>query len=113
MDGSKVLLTFGDRRIIDDDRISIERPFAKDWNLYIRRTTKDDGGEYICQIDTVPYQTRTIRLIVLGIYGLSMEMPSRSNQRHVHCKTLVVFIRLNVTPITMLRNINQSLNIYC
>ncbi|XP_060592725.1 limbic system-associated membrane protein-like isoform X7 [Ruditapes philippinarum] len=59
------LLTLDDRRIIDDPRISIERPYTKDWNLHIRKTSYADRGQYTCQINTNPVKTKTVMLIVL------------------------------------------------
>ena len=60
------LLTLDDRRIIDDPRISIERPYTKDWNLHIRKASYNDRGQYTCQINTNPVKTKTVMLIVLG-----------------------------------------------
>lgn len=59
------LLTLDDRRIIDDPRISIERPFTRDWNLHVRKTAYSDRGQYTCQINTNPVKTKTVMLIVL------------------------------------------------
>lgn len=64
------LLTLDDRRIIDDPRISIERPYTKDWNLHIRKTAYSDRGQYVCQINTNPVKTKTVMLIVLGKWKL-------------------------------------------
>ncbi|GFO25900.1 cell adhesion molecule 2 [Plakobranchus ocellatus] len=58
------LLTHKDRRIIDDERISIERPYPYDWNLHIRDVRYSDQGEYNCQINTHPVKIKTINLIV-------------------------------------------------
>lgn len=59
------LLTLEFTRIIDDPRISVERPFTKDWNLHIRKTTYNDRGEYTCQINTKPIKVKKVNLIVL------------------------------------------------
>ncbi|WAQ98835.1 LSAMP-like protein [Mya arenaria] len=59
------LLTLDDRRIIDDPRISIERPYTRDWNLHIRKVTYNDRGQYTCQINTNPVKTKTVMLNVL------------------------------------------------
>ncbi|XP_076444133.1 limbic system-associated membrane protein-like isoform X2 [Babylonia areolata] len=58
------LLAYEDRRIIDDSRLSIERPFTKDWNLHIRKVKYADQGLYNCQINTVPVKVKTVYLIV-------------------------------------------------
>ncbi|KAL3866522.1 hypothetical protein ACJMK2_043815, partial [Sinanodonta woodiana] len=58
------ILTLEDRRIIDDDRFSVERPFIKDWNLHIRKVTYNDTGKYICQINTTPVKTKVVSLTV-------------------------------------------------
>ncbi|PVD19835.1 hypothetical protein C0Q70_20328 [Pomacea canaliculata] len=63
-DHSSTLLTFEDRRIIDDERLSVERPFTKDWNLHIRRVQYKDQGVYSCQINTVPVKIKTVNLRV-------------------------------------------------
>lgn len=65
-DHSSTLLTFEDRRIIDDERLSVERPFTKDWNLHIRRVQYKDQGVYSCQINTVPVKIKTVNLRVEG-----------------------------------------------
>ena len=36
-------------RVIDDPRISLERPFIGDYNLRIRSVTFGDDGTYTCQ----------------------------------------------------------------
>ncbi|XP_052283270.1 limbic system-associated membrane protein-like isoform X2 [Dreissena polymorpha] len=59
------LLTLDDRRIIDDPRISIERPYTRDWNLHIRKALYGDRGQYTCQINTNPVKTKTVMLFVL------------------------------------------------
>ena len=65
-DQSSTLLTFEDRRIIDDERLSLERPFSKDWNLHIRSVEYKDQGVYNCQVNTVPVKIKTVNLIVEG-----------------------------------------------
>ncbi|KAL8578025.1 hypothetical protein ACOMHN_048801 [Nucella lapillus] len=58
------LLTHEDRRIIDDERVSVERPFTKDWNLHIRDVRHKDQGLYNCQINTSPVKIKTVHLTV-------------------------------------------------
>ncbi|WAR00119.1 LACH-like protein, partial [Mya arenaria] len=64
MDPKLKLLTVSDQRIIVDQRISIERPFTRDWNLHIRQVRRNDSGEYLCQINTQPVKSTKILLIV-------------------------------------------------
>ncbi|XP_041351056.1 limbic system-associated membrane protein-like [Gigantopelta aegis] len=59
-----MLLTFEDRRIIDDERLSIERPYTKDWNLHIRKVKYKDQGLYNCQVNTSPIKLKTVHLKV-------------------------------------------------
>ncbi|XP_062573754.1 lachesin-like isoform X2 [Saccostrea cucullata] len=59
------LLTYGDRRIINDERISVERPRLRDWNLVIREVQYTDQGNYVCQINTLPIKTNSVLLHVL------------------------------------------------
>ncbi|XP_055890365.1 limbic system-associated membrane protein-like isoform X2 [Biomphalaria glabrata] len=63
-DQLSTLLTFEDRRIIDDERLSVERPFIKDWNLHIREVKHKDQGLYNCQINTNPVKIKTVYLRV-------------------------------------------------
>ncbi|BFZ01266.1 hypothetical protein BsWGS_04306 [Bradybaena similaris] len=63
------LLTYEDRRIIDDERLSVERPFTKDWNLHIRDVKYKDQGLYNCQINTNPVKIKTV--------NLKVQVPSR------------------------------------
>ncbi|KAL4227319.1 Hemicentin-1 [Mactra antiquata] len=64
MNPRRVVLSSNDRRVIDDTRMSIERPFTQDWNLHIRNVQINDAGEYTCQINTNPIQIKRIRLTV-------------------------------------------------
>ncbi|XP_076466029.1 uncharacterized protein LOC143297514 [Babylonia areolata] len=80
-DQSSTLLTFEDRRIIDDERLSLERPFSKDWNLHIRDVEYKDQGVYNCQVNTVPVKIKTVNLIV--------EVPAKIIE-HLSTENLVV-----------------------
>ncbi|XP_067666670.1 limbic system-associated membrane protein-like isoform X2 [Haliotis asinina] len=73
LDHRAKLLTFEDRRIIADERISLERPYVKEWNLHIRNVKPSDQGTYSCQINTDPVQVRPIRLHV--------HVPARINRQ--------------------------------
>ncbi|XP_052101022.1 limbic system-associated membrane protein-like isoform X2 [Mytilus californianus] len=64
-DRFSTLLTYDIGRIIDDDRIGIERPFTNDWNLLIHDVKYSDAGKYVCQINTTPVKTKTVMLHVL------------------------------------------------
>lgn len=66
MNPRRILLSSDDRRVIDDTRMSIERPFIRDWNLHIRNVQVHDDGEYTCQINTDKMQIKRIRLKVQG-----------------------------------------------
>ncbi|KAH3730069.1 hypothetical protein DPMN_056047 [Dreissena polymorpha] len=64
MDPKLKLLTIADQRIIQDTRISVERPFTQNWNLHIRQVRLNDSGEYQCQINTKPVKSTKVLLIV-------------------------------------------------
>lgn len=64
-DQYSTLLTLGVKRIIDDERMVLDRPHTKDWNLLLHDVKYDDRGRYTCQINTMPIKTKTIELIVL------------------------------------------------
>ena len=66
MNPRRILLSTEDRRVIDDSRMSVERPFVRDWNLLIRHVSVNDNGEYTCQINTDPIQIKRVRLSVHG-----------------------------------------------
>lgn len=66
MHPKRVLISMDDRRVIDDTRMSIERPFVRDWNLHIRHIRYNDSGEYRCTINTYPVQVKRIKLSVQG-----------------------------------------------
>ena len=65
-DSLSTLLAYRNRRIIDDRRISVERPLSTDWNLHIRHISMTDQGFYKCQINTIPVMFKTINLFVEG-----------------------------------------------
>ncbi|GFR58095.1 opioid-binding protein/cell adhesion molecule [Elysia marginata] len=58
-------ISLQDRRILNDDRMSVERPFLRDWNLHIRNVSLTDKGEYKCQINTTPVGTKRVQLVVV------------------------------------------------
>ena len=66
MNPRRILISTLDRRVIDDTRMSIERPNVEDWFLHIRNVQPYDDGEYTCQINTDPIQIKKIRLEVQG-----------------------------------------------
>ena len=77
------MLTLSDKRIIHDQRISVERPFMKDWNLHIRQVNQSDSGEYLCQINTKPVKSKKILLHINGKYMYTVSYYS--------AQTLVLF----------------------
>lgn len=62
----ETVISLEDRRILNDMRISVERPFMKDWNLHLRNVSVTDAGVYKCQINTDPVGTKKINLEVTG-----------------------------------------------
>lgn len=72
MNPKRIVISERESRFIDDPRMSIERPFVGDYNLHIRNVRYDDRGEYTCTINTIPVQTKRIRLIVKGNHGILM-----------------------------------------
>ncbi|GFO25906.1 opioid-binding protein/cell adhesion molecule [Plakobranchus ocellatus] len=63
-DKGNTVLTLEDRRIIDDDRMSVERPSTKAWNLHIREVTHQDEGLYSCMVNTSPVKIKQVTLKV-------------------------------------------------
>ncbi|GFN87340.1 protein amalgam-like isoform x2, partial [Plakobranchus ocellatus] len=53
------------QRILADQRISVERPYTREWNLHIRKVKLSDSGKFMCIINTSPVQIRTIQLHVV------------------------------------------------
>lgn len=66
MNPHHILLSTEDRRVIDDDRMSVERPNIQDWNLLIRHVAVSDNGQYTCHINTDPIQIKRVWLTVHG-----------------------------------------------
>lgn len=89
-DEFSTLLTFDNKRIIDDDRIGIDRPYTRDWNLIIHDVKVKDRGRYICQINTQPIKTKPVDLNVLGKLVLSL-----LRLLHETCQ-FYVYISLNI-----------------
>ncbi|XP_064620099.1 protein CEPU-1-like isoform X2 [Lineus longissimus] len=63
-DKSMQTLAMGEKRIVEDQRISVFRPFLKEWNLQIRDITYEDRGEYRCTINTSPVKSKIVILRV-------------------------------------------------
>ena len=72
MNPKKILIAERESRYIDDPRMSVERPFVGDYNLHIRNVRYDDRGEYTCTINSVPVETKRVRLIVKGNFNGSL-----------------------------------------
>ncbi|KAJ8304088.1 hypothetical protein KUTeg_017671, partial [Tegillarca granosa] len=67
MNPKKILISKGDRRTMDDSRLSIERPSVPDWNLHIRKVRYDDRGMYTCVLNTRPVKIKRIYLTIAGL----------------------------------------------
>ena len=65
-DRQSTLLTFDTSRIIDNDRIGIDRPSERDWNLIIHDVKHADSGLYLCQMNTRPIKVKKVQLFVPG-----------------------------------------------
>lgn len=60
------VLAINNERTIDDVRISIVRPYIRDWNLHIDRVRATDQGEYRCSVGPFDPITKIINLYVKG-----------------------------------------------
>lgn len=66
MSPKHILISIGEKRIIDDTRMSIIRPRIPDWNLQIRELEFYDRGMYICSLNTKPMSKKNVYLEVYG-----------------------------------------------
>lgn len=73
-------LTLEARRIIADERITIERPDIGDWNLYIHGVELSDAGKYMCQVNTVPVK---IKYVILTVHEPPAIIPKLSSPEKV------------------------------
>ncbi|KAK3762088.1 hypothetical protein RRG08_037185 [Elysia crispata] len=64
-DSYTTTLTFKDRRIIDDQRFSVDTNHKNDWNLKLENVKIGDGGEYACTVNTKPAITHKVHLTVV------------------------------------------------
>lgn len=64
MSPKHILISIGEKRIIDDTRMSIIRPRIPDWNLQIRELEFYDRGMYICSLNTKPMSKKNVYLEV-------------------------------------------------
>lgn len=67
MSPKNILIAIGEKRIIDDTRMSIIRPRIPDWNLQIRELEFYDRGMYICSLNTKPMSKKNVHLEVYGL----------------------------------------------
>lgn len=65
---SGVTLTYEDRRVVDDWRFSVVRPYLREWNLQIRDVQWPDQDMYRCTINTTPVKSKIVSLHVKGRY---------------------------------------------
>jgi len=66
LDHSSIPLTYEERRVVDDTRFTVVRPYTKEWNLQIRNIQPEDQGQYRCTINTSPVKSKVIMLHVKG-----------------------------------------------
>ncbi|XP_062616394.1 opioid-binding protein/cell adhesion molecule-like isoform X2 [Saccostrea cucullata] len=65
-DKFSTILTLDEKRVIDDERMEIYRPYTSDWNLLIRDVKVEDSGCYTCRINTIQVvKTKPVELNVL------------------------------------------------
>lgn len=64
LDHNSIPLTYEDRRVVDDTRFTIVRPYTREWNLQVRDVRWDDQGQYRCTINTNPVKSKVIMLHV-------------------------------------------------
>ena len=84
LDHNSFPLTYEDRRVIDDSRFSIVRPYIKEWNLQIREVKTDDEGQYRCTINTNPVRSKVITLRVKGkIKVITLRVKGKANSNIV------------------------------
>ena len=60
------ILTIGDYKVTNDDRILLLHGYVSDWSLSIQPVNEEDAGEYICQVNTEPQIITRVNLDVLG-----------------------------------------------
>ena len=58
------ILTINQQTVTDDDRISVNRPYVKEWNLHIENIKKSDQGTYTCIINSSPQTQKPVTLWV-------------------------------------------------
>lgn len=82
------ILTIGDYKVTNDDRIKLLHSYVSDWSLSMQPVNEDDQGEYICQVNTEPQIVARIRLTVSFITHYS------------HNSVSFIFIKLqgSITP---------------
>ncbi len=66
VDHHYIPLSYEDRRVVDDHRFSIVRPYIKEWNLQIRDVSWQDQGQYRCTVNTDPVKSKMVMLHVKG-----------------------------------------------
>jgi len=69
LDHGSIPLTYEERRVVDDTRFMVVRPYSKEWNLQIRNIQPEDQGQYRCTINTSPVKSKVIMLHVKGSFS--------------------------------------------
>ena len=66
LDARGFTLTYDARRVIDDERFSVRRPYTNEWNLELSDVTLRDSGAYRCTVNTQPVKYKLVTLSVIG-----------------------------------------------
>ncbi|XP_060605813.1 hemicentin-1-like [Ruditapes philippinarum] len=62
--GSKKI-TSGVNTLIKDSRVTIQRPYNRDWNLSVDRAKSSDQGVYTCRVNSSPPQFGSVKVTVV------------------------------------------------
>ena len=69
---TKAIQAIGDQIITHNQRVSVTGDFVTTFNLHIKEVALDDGGNYMCQINTDPmtYQAGHIPFKIISAYDI-------------------------------------------
>ena len=60
-----MVLTIGPMVLTQNPRVSVSRSGLSAWELTLANVSKEDQGEYVCQINTRPHQMKSSAFVTV------------------------------------------------
>lgn len=107
------ILTIGDYKVTNDDRIKLVHGYVSDWSLSIQPVNEEDSGEYICQVNTEPQIITRVFLQVLCNFEKTIKTSDYQVFKTVHFQVPPKINEEKSTMVPVPVKEGHTLQLYC